>query len=143
MGFDYYYFKNDFANASKVFLEAAKIKGSPVVLAILGARFAAKGHRTEAAIIMLKQMLRAEELPESDRLEIEERLVALNGVFLLEKAIAQYRALTSRYPSDLKTLVQDGIIGAIPPNPYADRFYFDPQTGTVAFDRIDATIKSN
>ena len=135
MGFDDYYFKNDFSKASEVLLETAKIKGAPVLLAVLGARLATKGQQTQAAIVMLQQLLKDDSLAESDRLEIMERLDALNGVWLLEKAITKYTQLNGGYPADLQTLVHQGIIDSIPPNPYADQFYYDSQTGCVAFDQ--------
>lgn len=135
MGFDYYYFKNDFNKASEVLIETAKIKNAPVLLAILGARLATKGQQTQAAIVMLKQLLKDDTLPDSEREDIEDRLTALNGVWALEKAIAQYADRNGAYPDNLEALVQQGIISAIPSNPYVDQFYYDSQTGCVDFDQ--------
>ncbi len=135
LGFNYYYFKNDYAKASEVFLETAQIKGAPVLLAVLGARLAMKGQQTAAAIAMLKHMLKNSEMADADRLEVEQRLNALTGVLVIEKALAQYQAATGRYPAELETLVRRGIIQSIPSNPYADRFYYDPERGRVFFDQ--------
>jgi tetratricopeptide (TPR) repeat protein len=143
MGFDYYYFKNNFAKASEVLLDAAKIKGAPVLLAVLGARFAVRGQRTGAAILMLRRMLKDEKLPEPDRLDLEQRLAALNGVFSLEQAIEKYKSQTSNYPANLEALVQKGIIGAVPKNPYGVNYYYDPKTGLVTFDDIKTITDSN
>ena len=134
MGFDYYFFLNDYAEASKLFLEAAKVEGAPVLLAVLGGRFAVRGERTEAAIFVLKQMLEDQSLKGNDRLELEDRLTALEGVWLLERAVERYRQQTDTYPPDLEALISHGIIRSIPRNPYVDHYYYDPQTGRVAFD---------
>ena len=136
IGFDYYFFKNDYAKASEALLEAAKTKRAPVILAILGARMATKGQRIEAAMVMLKKILKEEELSESDRKDIEERLLALNGVLLLEKAVDRYKAQTQHLPSNLDTLVENHYIVAMPPNPYADHYFYDPESGVVRFDQV-------
>lgn len=143
IGFDYYYFKNDFAKASDAFLETAKIKNAPLLIAILGSRFAIKGQRTEAAMEMLKQMLKDEALVESDHREVEQRLAALSGVLLLEKAVEHYRTQTNSYPCDLQLLVKERLITAMPHNPYADKFYYDPQTGRVTFDQVKTITEHN
>jgi len=79
MGFNAYYFLNDYETASKIFLETAKIEGAPVLLALLGGRFALKSHRTDAAITLLESMLEDENLDEKSRLEITQRVAELKA----------------------------------------------------------------
>lgn len=74
MGFDYYYFLDDYANASTVFLETARIEGAPVLLALLGARFAMKTEQTDTAIMLLTSMLDDTQLEDNARKEIEQRI---------------------------------------------------------------------
>lgn len=137
MGFDYYYFLGDYAKAADAFLEAGQVKGAPVLLPVLGARFAVKGQHAAAAIMILKNMLADEALSENDRLELKQRLLALEGVQVLETAVERFRAQAGTYPPDLQSLLNRGLINAMPRNPYADHFYYDPQTGGVAFDTVD------
>lgn len=73
-GFDYYYFLDDYASASDVFLETSKMKGAPVLLALLGARFALKTERTNAALLLLESYLEDPELEDNSRKEIEQRI---------------------------------------------------------------------
>ena len=129
MGFDYYYFLNDYAKASEAFLEAAKVKGAPVLLPFLGARFAVKSEQTSTAIVVLKHMLDDAALSDRDRLDLKQRLAALEGVQLLENAINQYKELNHTFPPELETLVEKNIIAKLPDNPYGGSFYYDSQTG--------------
>ena len=143
MGFDSYYFLKDYERASELFLETAKIKNAPVLLAVLGARFAARTGRTETAIILLKAMLEeldseAELEPgeEAKKKEIQNRLSALYGVSYLEKAITSFKNNYNVYPESLEVLLKAGFISEIPLNPYGTSYYYDPTTGTVNFDKI-------
>lgn len=79
MGFNYYFYLNDYANASEIFLETAKIKDAPVLMALLGGRFALKSQRTEAALILLNSMLEDETLDDKSRKEIEQRIQDLKA----------------------------------------------------------------
>ena len=136
MGFDYYYFLNDYAKASEAFLEAAKIKNAPLLLAVLGGRLALKGKRVEAAVLMLKTMLNDPALNEENKEEILDRVKALEGVLLIEKAIKQYRRHYDSYPSSLKALINKGLLTKIPKNPYSNRYYYNRESGGVSFDEI-------
>lgn len=79
MGFNYYYYLNDYASASEVFLETAKIENAPVLMALLGGRFALKSQRSEAALILLESMLEDETLDDHSRKEIEQRISDLRA----------------------------------------------------------------
>jgi tetratricopeptide (TPR) repeat protein len=134
MGFDYYYFLKDYSKASEIFLDTAKIKGAPVLLAALGGRFAMKSGRTEAAIVLLKSMLEDPELDKEGEREISDRIAALRGVLLLENAIKKYKSRHNIYPPSLETLSEQGFIRQLPKNPYSDRYYYDKEGGQVFFD---------
>lgn len=136
MGFNFYYFLQDYAKASEAFLEAAKIKGAPVLLAVLGGRFAAKGGRTQAAIVLLKSMLNDPDIDEYREKEISDRIEALNGIMLLESAIKKYQEIFSDFPESLEALIEKGILDSLPANPYADRYFYSPDDGRVFFDMV-------
>jgi len=136
MGFDYYYFLNDYSMASERLLEAARIEGAPVLLALLGGRFALKSKRTEAAIVLLQSMLEDPELDEETEREIMQRLAALRGVLLLQDAIKNYKSAYNAYPPSLEALIEQGIIFKLPQNPYADTYLYNPDDGQVFFDKI-------
>ena len=51
---------------------------------------------------------------------------------IIEQAIRDYQDSKSQTPQSLETLVQEGLLTAIPPNPYPGKSWtYDPATGTV------------
>lgn len=135
-GFDYYYFFEDYANASKVFLDTARIPNAPPILADLGGRFALKSKRTAAAIVLLEGLLTDNNLASFTRKEIEDRVTALKGASILEKAIDAYRKRFNTYPTSLSELSDHHLLEQFPHNPYADQYFYDSTTGSVAFDEV-------
>ena len=138
IGFNYYYFLNDYDRASEAFLETAKIEGAPALYAILGGRLALRSgpDRTRAAITLLAEMLESEELDGNARLEIKKRVEALKGVMLLERAVDTFRRRYQSPPSNLSDLVNAGILDQLPANPYGVDYHYNAETGRVLFDRI-------
>lgn len=137
MGFNYYYFLNDYAKSSEVLLETAQIKGAPVLLAVLGARFAQRAKRTAAAIDLLERMLQDEDISHSHQQELRERTMALKGVLILEQAIAIFQNDHGFSPPSLQTLVDYRVLDTLPPNPYGDKFLYDSNAGSISFDEIE------
>lgn len=134
-GFNNYYFLDDYESASQEFLRASRIEGSPVLLAVLGARFAAKSGRAQAAVVLLtEQLQRTEE--ENRRKELTNRITALKGMMILEEAIARYRGKYFFSPFSLESLIRDGILSELPENPYGGTYFYNPLDGTVAFDQV-------
>ncbi|MDY6990209.1 MAG: hypothetical protein SWQ30_19375 [Thermodesulfobacteriota bacterium] len=136
LGFDYYYFLKDYSRASEAFLDTAKIEGAPVLLAVLGGRFALRSGRTEAAMALLQSMLEDPELHEAEKKEITQRMVALEGVLSLERAIAEYKNRYETYPPALDTLMEEGFLQKMPENPYADKYFYNEAHGEVLFDEL-------
>lgn len=136
MGFDYYYFFNDYDKASQIFLEAAKIEGAPVILPVLGARFALKSQRHEAALALLHEMLENKNLGDYERTELENRMKGIKGVVQIEKAIDRHKDEYGTFPDTLEQLVQYRLIPQLPINPYYGQYFYDKKSGQVAFDQI-------
>jgi tetratricopeptide (TPR) repeat protein len=131
MGFDYYYFLKDYEKASEVFLNTAKIPGAPVLITLLGARFAQKSERKATAVHLLSTMLEDPNLDENSQKEIKNRIVALKGVLVLEKAIETFTAQFNRKPDTLDELTTEGILEALPINPYLKGYQY--KDGQVEF----------
>jgi tetratricopeptide (TPR) repeat protein len=136
VGFDYYYFLKDYSRASEAFLDTAKIQGAPVLLAVLGGRFAVRGGRTEAAMALLQSMIEDPELHEAEKKEITQRMIALKGVLLLERTIEEYKDRYKTYPPSLETLIETGLLQRMPENPYADKYFYNEADGEVLFDKL-------
>jgi hypothetical protein len=137
MGFDYYYFLDDYDKASNQFLETAKVENAPVLLALLGSRFSARGGgRTQASLLVLENMLNEPDITENNAKEIKNRILALKGVMMIENAVKTYEARFGVKPGSLDRLMDTGIMKQLPPNPYASSYTYDPLTYEVRFDGV-------
>ena len=135
IGFDYYYFLNNYLKASEAFFETAKIKNSPLLIALLGSRFAVKSKRTEAAILLLTDMLKDPELDKNSKEGISKRITGLQGVFLIETALENYKKVFNVYPPVLNSLVEKDFLNNLPPNPYYKTYFYRKEDGRVFFDK--------
>ncbi len=135
MGFNSYYFLRDPKHAAELFLQtAARHADAPELVAILGARLAARGHDTATAIAMLESMLKNQ--PDQEN-ELTRRLTAMRGVQRLEKASQLFRKQHGRFPGELTELIEAGLLEHLPANPYDGEFYaIDPTTGHLSFDAV-------
>ncbi len=136
IGFNYYYFLKDFKKASDIYLETAKMKNAPVIIAMLGSRFAIKSKQTQASITVLQLMLDETELSDNDIKEIENRIIILKNITILDKAIKQYKHAFNIYPRHLNDLVANGIINKLPFNPYFEEYNYNRTTGEIKFDSV-------
>lgn len=136
MGFNEYYFRDNPGAAGKLFLEAANTPNAPSFLAILGARLAQTGGETESAIVVMRSMLAGKDTEEPGYADLVERLHALEGVLVIEKAIARYEQALGHKPASLSELTASGFLDTLPPNPYKVEYCMD-QAGVVYFDRPD------
>ncbi len=57
-----------------------------------------------------------------------ENVVAMAQV---QKALQEFQATESRWPTDLEELVRAGLLAAVPKVPPGQRLAYDPATGTV------------
>ncbi|MGB9500452.1 MAG: hypothetical protein ACKVE4_12090 [Dissulfuribacterales bacterium] len=136
MGFDNYYFLGRNAEAGRLLLEAASIPEAPTFLALIGARLSYKGGQTQAAIALLKTMLAQQDETDPAYEDVRARLAALNGVRILEVAIGQFKKQFGRRPGQLTELVETGILGKLPENPYGLPYCLG-KDGTVLFDSAE------
>ncbi len=135
IGFDYYYHLKDNLNGSKYLMEASKKPGVYPLLGLLGARLSQKSGQTKAGIVFLKTMYKNEE-NEDTKKQIKQRMDALKGVLILEKAIENFTLAFDRSPKKLDELITAGILTAMPENPYDDTYFYDHKTGIIAYDAV-------
>ena len=138
MGFDYYYFLGDYDRASAMFLETAKVKDAPVLLVLLGSRFAMLKGRTQTSLLVLENMLNEPDIAENNAKEIRNRITALRGVMAIENAVKAYSEKFGSNPESLDRLVETGVLEALPPNPYDTSYTYDANTQEVRFDGVRA-----
>lgn len=121
MGFDYHFFLKDNLKASQKLMEASRVPGAPVVLATMASRLAQKSGQTRAAIDFLAAVLKNTK-EEDAREALMRRILALQGVEILNNAIGRFQHDFGRSPNTLDELVATGILSSIPPNPYNRHF---------------------
>lgn len=125
VGFNHFFFLNQPLKASNWLMEAAQrpTSKSPL-LTTLAARLAHEGKQTENAIVFLKQMLQSAS-DEAIKTVYRDRLESLEGVFILEKAIALYKQKFQAEPIALEDLVTTQILRRLPLDPYGGIYYLD------------------
>lgn len=126
MGFNAFYFLQDYGQASLYLTEASQRPGSPPFLPLLAARMATKGGETQTAVAFLRHLEMQTE-DQTVKEQIRKRLLALEGIWFLEQAVEQYRQKFGKFPETLEVLVKQGMISQIPTDPYGGEFYLDSQ----------------
>lgn len=133
-GFDYYYFLGDYKNAASVFTEVAKMKDPPLLVVLLASRFAVKEHQTSTSLQMLFQINKNPDLDEKYKKEIEDRILALQGVLIIEKAINIYKKKYGELPDSLDKLITKKLLSGLPENPYHTSYRYNKEENRVFFD---------
>ncbi len=131
IGFNHYFFLKDNTEASHNFLEAAERENAPPMLATLGARLAAASGNATIGINFLQRLMATTENPQEKRI-FKQRIEALQGVDVLEKAIAKYRRDYGVNPPFLLALIITGYLDSLPKNPYHPTYFY--KDGVIRFD---------
>ncbi len=126
MGFNYFYFLHDNAQAASYLMESSKRPGSSLLVGLLAARLASNSGETETAIAFLRQL---ETHTEDDvsRKQVHNRRITLEGILVLEQAVALYKQKFRVLPKDLEALVKKGLLKQLPTDPYGGTFYLNDQ----------------
>ncbi len=125
LGFNAFFFEKNAKKAAPYLRRAAELPGAPDFLKGLAARFSYYGGETDLGILYLKGML-ARTTDEALRKHLEKRLIALEAMQRLERAVKRFRQAHGRLPQDLDDLQQAGYIENIPTDPYGGKFYMLP-----------------
>ena len=132
LGFNYFYFLEDYGSAAKYLEKASKMPGHPPYLPRLVARMYAKAERIDTAIEFLRGTYSQYD-DQSVKEVIAQRvniLVAKKQARSLEPIVEEYKKTYGRYPSEAEELIRVGLIKELPI--YPDGHYtIDPDTGKV------------
>ena len=100
---------------------------------LLGARLSQKGGQTKASIAFLKAMHDRTE-KEDAKEDIERRILALEGILTLEKAIIRFKSMFFGHPPDtLEQLVEAGTLERLPENPWRSDGNYLYENGKIDF----------
>lgn len=121
IGFNYFYFLQDYEKGGHYVMEAARIPGGHSFLSTLGSRLAYYGGKSETAVLFLRQMI----LETNDlrlRTRLEKRLIALERAVELESIMDVFKKEQGRAPERIEELISLGYVDALPPEPYGGQW---------------------
>lgn len=134
LGFNYYFFDNDYARATLHMERAAQSPDAHGNVVRLAATFAAQQYGPDTALQVLAEMESTVESPEMRdvirRNMREERLAA--DLTRLNAAVQIFRARNGYIPLSPWSLAEAGLIPGVPADPFGGVYEIDPQTGTVS-----------
>lgn len=125
--FNAFYHEGDWVAAGRWSEIAARTPGAPAHARENVLAYYVKGQRADAAIGFLEQVLRETQDPES-RKALERQLqqaVYERNAEAIDAAVEVYKARHGAPPRALRALVSEGLLPAIPPDPYGGTWRFD------------------
>jgi tetratricopeptide (TPR) repeat protein len=132
LGFDYFYYMEDYVSAAKYLEKAVKMPGHPAYLPRLVARMYAKGERTDTAIEFLREIQQQYD-DENVKAAIAERLnilMAKRQARLLQDIVEEYRKTYGEYPREIEELAQVGLLKEMPVY-HGGRYVINSNSGMV------------
>ncbi len=124
VGFNYFYFLQDYASASAYIMAAAQMPGSPAYLKTLGARLAYYGGQSRTALLFLEEML-ADAADPMMQQRLQMRHLALQRAVMIEDALGQFKQKEGRIP-EFGELVELGYLDELPADPYGGNWVLLP-----------------
>ncbi len=126
--FNAFYHEGDWPSAGRWAEIAANEPGAPAHVRRSVLAFYVKGDRADAAIHFLENVL-AETKDDESRKAVEAQLrqaVFERDAAALDRAVDTYRTRVGVRPLTLETLVVDGLVAGIPPDPYGGEWVLGP-----------------
>lgn len=132
LGFDYFFYLNDYSTAAEYLEMATKIPGHPAYLPGLVARMYTKAEKSDMAVQFLESMYQQYDDPDvkesiSERLKI---LIAKKEAQSLKQAIMKYKEVYGVFPKSPEDLVNTGLVKQINIYP-GGRYTIDQNTGEI------------
>lgn len=133
IGFNYFFYLQQFNLASDYIMRASRVPGSPSYLPLLASRLLAEANRPDTALAFLEKMYNQTEDPVlrekiGDRMK---RVAVERDLNALQIAVQEYSKIKGKNPETLSDLVRLGLVGAIPKEPFGGYYYIDRDTGNV------------
>jgi hypothetical protein len=133
LGFEYYFFKNDYPRALEHLRRALQLPGVHPSVGRLAAVLAAEQYGPNTTLAFLAELERdvdSADLREVVRENIKETQLAAD-LKMLGDGITAYKARTGTFPPTVAALVDAGVIAAVPVDPFGGTYVVDPASGTV------------
>lgn len=133
IGFNYYFFKNDFDSAASHMRRAAMLPGAHPNTAQFAALLASEHQGPDTTMRFLAEMqneVASEEMREVVREQIAMAQLA-RDLQRLDAAVVDYKSRFGRTPNDVSELVDANLITQVPQDPFGGIYVVDPENGTV------------
>ena len=129
LGFDAYYFLQNYETAATAFVQAARLPGAPPQVGPLAIRLAAEAGRPETGLRIIDTLAEHETNMELLATYKERRALITLEMHLkwLNEAADRYRDRFERPLGDLQALVDAGLLQRIPEEPVGGKYYVDQE----------------
>ncbi len=124
MGYLYHIYLEDYETAGKYFWQAAHCPNAPNSFASLMLSSLKKGGHYERAILVLKGMVENTDNEKVAQI-YQKRIIRLENMVMLEKAVHHYERLTKQSLANLAQLTAANIIPYIPEDPMGKKYQWD------------------
>ena len=141
-GFNQFYFLKRPEEAATYLEKAYQLNPENEFLPTLIARLYYQADATEVAIGFLEEMIRTSK-SEKLRNWMSVRLQAFRIVSSLEDAIDRYQQRFNRRPPSLEALVENGMLQAIPADPYGGQFFLDEKGKVMTTSNFTHVLKKS
>jgi len=131
LGFNYYYFKDDYRAAAEYMARAAQLPGAHANAARFAALLYAKQYSPETTLQLLREVeseVDNEEMRAVIRQQIKEAQMSLDQE-RLRAPIEEFRARAGRLPASLDELARAHLIAYVPPDPFGGQYAIDQASG--------------
>jgi len=133
IGFNNFFYLNDYEAAAEYMDKASKLPGHPAYLPKLAARLYVQAGNPDVALEFLNRMYH-ETRDENVRPVLEQRIkevIIERDARLLEKAISKYKETYKVYPDHLSDLAKKSFVPEVPREPFGGYYYFNRNDGKV------------
>ena len=138
LGINYYFEFGDDAKAAEYVARAARLPAAPTYLSGLAARLYVSAKAPQNAVELMASLY--EQAADGEvRHVLEQRLkeaIVARDLQVLEEAIRRYRDRYSKQPGQLEDLVAQGILNALPRDPFGGQYLYDSSTQVVSSSSV-------
>jgi hypothetical protein len=143
LGINHYFEFGDNQKAAEAMAIAARIPGSPEIIARLAAKLLVSAKSPQQAVELLAKIYEETSDDNVKRL-LEQRLreaIVERDLAMLEEAIGGFHARYSQRPARLEQLVQEGLLRKLPQEPFGGHYQYNADTGEVRSSEVKERMR--
>ena len=143
LAINHYFEFGDNQKAADAMAVAARVPGSPDIVARLAARMLVSAKSPQQAVDLLAKVYE-ETSDENVRRLLEQRLreaIVERDLSLFEEAIGRFKLQHAQWPVRLDQLVQEGLLRELPREPFGGRYVYDAGTGEVRSSEVTGRMR--